>query len=155
MYSFDFHLLNMMQVFLCYGFLLICALIPNTFFCTRIFSLSGSYILARLMGRDGVYIRGYNIADNPSPDGVREVLKDMRSKFIEDFIVICTPNNTNKVLTQVCTHYLSCGLSSFSLCFNIVIQYISTLLTLWALNYNIFRLHIEHLNNLHVQCISI
>ena len=73
-------------------------------------SFSGSKIAAlmveHLHGRRDLYdVRSYNLQHNASADVVRWALKDLRTKLVSSFLIICSPSATNTVLTQVSSFY--------------------------------------------------
>ncbi|XP_052281540.1 glutamate receptor ionotropic, kainate 2-like isoform X2 [Dreissena polymorpha] len=65
----------------------------------------GSAIAALMMehihGRRDIYdIRTYDFRHNASADVIRWALKDLRRKLVTNFLVLCSPNVTEVVLTQ-------------------------------------------------------
>ena len=69
---------------------------------------TGSGIAAMMMehlhGRRDLYdIRAYDVRRNASADVVRWALKDLRRQHFSNYLVICSPDIVEVVLTQVCT----------------------------------------------------
>nr|XP_022327935.1 glutamate receptor ionotropic, kainate 3-like isoform X2 [Crassostrea virginica] len=57
-------------------------------------------MMSLLIDRHPTDLKAYNIRHNTSASYVREILKDVRNRYINRIIVICSPTNTNIVLTQ-------------------------------------------------------
>lgn len=62
---------------------------------------TGPPMMSLLIDRHPTDLKAYNIRHNTSASYVREILKDVRNRYINRIIVICSPTNTNIVLTQV------------------------------------------------------
>ncbi|XP_048776991.2 glutamate receptor ionotropic, kainate 2-like isoform X2 [Ostrea edulis] len=60
----------------------------------------GPPVVSLLVDRHPTDLKAYNIRHNTSETYVRGILKDVRSRFIERIIVICSSTNTKIVLTQ-------------------------------------------------------
>lgn len=71
-----------------------------------VFFLTGSGIAALMMehlhGRRDLYdIRAYDVRRNASADVVRWALKDLRRQRVTNFLILCSPDVVEVVLTQV------------------------------------------------------
>ncbi|XP_052795001.1 glutamate receptor ionotropic, kainate 3-like isoform X2 [Mya arenaria] len=68
---------------------------------TRQGSGIAALIMEHLHGRRDLYdIRAYDVQRNSSAEVVRWALKDLRRKLVTNFLVICSPDVTDVVLTQ-------------------------------------------------------
>jgi hypothetical protein len=63
------------------------------------------HVLSRLVDRDTTDIKAYDIRTNSSSETIKYVLKDLRDKYFEYFILMCSSKNAALVLTQVSCHY--------------------------------------------------
>ena len=59
-------------------------------------------MMEHLNGKRDMYdIRAYDVQRNSSADVVRWALKDLRRKLVTNFLIICSPEVADVVLTQV------------------------------------------------------
>jgi len=65
------------------------------------------HVLSRLVDRDTTDIKAYDIRTNSSSETIKYVLKDLRDKYFEYFILMCSSKNADFVLTQVSCPYIT------------------------------------------------
>lgn len=58
-------------------------------------------MMSLLIDRHPTDLKAYNIRHNTSDSYVRGILKDLRNRYIDRIILLCSSTNTNIVLTQV------------------------------------------------------
>lgn len=62
---------------------------------------AGPPMMSLLIDRHPTDLKAYNIRHNTSDSYVRGILKDLRNRYIDRIILLCSSTNTNIVLTQV------------------------------------------------------
>ena len=62
---------------------------------------TGSVVFEKLAQKVIVRVTGFKIASNISESTLRLELKSMRDNFYQAFIIVCEPENADKVLRQV------------------------------------------------------